>query len=173
MLPRVASLISCAALVLFMANTSNAVPSNQELAFGDVDEAFDPETGFGGDFVPDGFTVDGIDTDSVIDGDGDDFQVSEGDLTKRDRGTCPQPSATLKAFWDDVSYGPNDYGCHKGYCWSRCAGGARLFGSVARDSIYEWCYTTKGHSQDRGYITCSKKEDCCDTWSCAGPCAAF
>lgn len=141
MLPRLASLISCAALVLLMANTSNAAPSKQTPGVGDR------ATG---------------------------VLVSEGELTKRDGpGTCPAPDAALKAFWDDISYGPGDYGCHKGYCWSRCAGGARIFGSVARDGIYEWCYTTKGRSQDRGYVTCSKKEDCCNTWSCAGPCAAF
>lgn len=100
--------------------------------------------------------------------------TQDPDVTKRDvQGTCPQPSAALKAFWDDISYGPNDYGCLRGYCWSRCAGGARIFGSAARDAIYEWCWTTKGSSQDRGYVGCSKKEDCCQTWSCAGACAAF
>lgn len=170
MLPRVASLISCAALVLLMANTSNAAPSKQARDLGDIDEAYNAWAAFGDGFNPDDFNVDI--NDNLVDGDG--FQVSQGDLTKRDGpGTCPEPSATLKALWDDKSYGPDDYGCHRGYCWSRCAGFARTFGTAARDAFKEWCWTTKGRSQDYNYVTCSKKEDCCGTWSCAGTCAAF
>jgi len=54
------------------------------------------------------------------------------------------------------------WGCHNGYCWSGCE--ATIFiGS-------EWCYTTRGNSQDNQYVKCSKKEDCQPAWNCAGSC---
>jgi len=50
-------------------------------------------------------------------------------------------------------------GCHKGYCWSKCAFG--------------WCYTNGGvgFSQNYKYKKCSKHEECCREWSCGGPCS--
>lgn len=61
------------------------------------------------------------------------------------------------------------YGCHKGYCWSYCtAAGTVLFGIKN-----EWCYTTKGSTQDRNYIKCSSSSDCDACWKCGGPCALF
>lgn len=102
------------------------------------------------------------------DGDGSEFH-GQG---KRDvQDTCPKPDRILQTLWDDLSYGPDDWGCEKGYCWSRCAGAGRAAKSFI--NLYEWCYTTKGSSQDRNYVTCDKKEDCCSTWSCGGPCAAI
>ncbi|KAJ8652040.1 hypothetical protein O0I10_012349 [Lichtheimia ornata] len=101
-------------------------------------------------------------------GDGD----GTGDQRKRDvQDTCPKPDRVLQTLWDDLSYGPDDWGCHKGSCWSRCAGAGRAAKSYL--NLYEWCYTTKGSSQDYNYVSCEKNEDCCSTWSCAGPCAAF
>lgn len=61
----------------------------------------------------------------------------------------------------------NEYGCHKGYCWSYCSGaGTLLFGMTK-----EWCYTTKGRSQDRQYIKCTSNDECDACWRCAGPCS--
>lgn len=60
-------------------------------------------------------------------------------------------------------------GCYKGYCWSGCEA---LLGDV---NGKEWCYTTKGSSQDHKYVSCSQDSDCgtngnifCDY--CAGGC---
>jgi len=53
------------------------------------------------------------------------------------------------------------YGCHKGYCWSGCAG---AFPSLTGP---EWCYTTKS----KGKITCSNDQDCNGCWRCSSPCS--
>ncbi|KAG2218768.1 hypothetical protein INT45_012988 [Circinella minor] len=61
------------------------------------------------------------------------------------------------------------HGCYDGYCWSECLG----FGHVANVvALNEWCYTTKGRSQDFNYVRCTTDEECCPSWSCAGACAA-
>jgi hypothetical protein len=62
----------------------------------------------------------------------------------------------------DCSY---KYGCHKGYCWSGCAGAFRTVDGP------EWCYTKKPGSND--YATCDTKSDCSGCWHCKGACAAF
>lgn len=56
-----------------------------------------------------------------------------------------------------------EYGCHKGYCWTTCIGGVPWWGA-------EWCYTTKGSSQDFSYIGCTDKSECDKDWKCAGSC---
>lgn len=61
-----------------------------------------------------------------------------------------------------------DWGCKNDKCWSRCVGFAAIF-----PYIYEWCYTTKGRSQDYNYIKCSSESDCDPCWKCGGPCSAF
>jgi len=65
------------------------------------------------------------------------------------------------------SCGPGDgsghpYGCHKGYCWTRCY--------ATEPWLREWCYTTKGYSQDFNYVKCNVGDDCCRCWKCAGAC---
>lgn len=75
------------------------------------------------------------------------------------------------------------YGCHKGYCWSNCKGGFGVLGKVNNKSnslnlnrsnnsahltlllVYdgdgpEWCYTTRGRSQDFQYVRCTKNSQC-------------
>lgn len=54
------------------------------------------------------------------------------------------------------------YGCYKGYCWSECTGAGWPF--------YEWCYTTRGSSQDYNYVKCNKNVKCKSSWNCAGSC---
>lgn len=56
-------------------------------------------------------------------------------------------------------------GCYRGYCWAGCT-------SIVGSDL-EWCYTTRGSSQDRGYIKCSEDTECSKCWKCAGPCAAL
>lgn len=58
-------------------------------------------------------------------------------------------------------------GCHKGYCWTSCTGAGAY---IAGDNK-EWCYTTKGRSQDYQYVKCSRDRGCISTWKCAGPCS--
>ncbi|PPQ95594.1 hypothetical protein CVT26_008622 [Gymnopilus dilepis] len=58
-------------------------------------------------------------------------------------------------------------GCYNGWCWASCVTGVPLVEG------HEWCYTTRGYSQDYNYIRCSHNEDCDVNWKCAGPCAAF
>ncbi|KAI9241275.1 MAG: hypothetical protein BYD32DRAFT_77782 [Podila humilis] len=60
---------------------------------------------------------------------------------------------------------PNRGGCHKGYCWAGCVAVSPFGG--------EWCYTTKGYSQDYQYVKCSSADECNSNWKCAGPCALF
>lgn len=55
----------------------------------------------------------------------------------------------------------NKGGCHKGYCWSKC----RATGIGG-----EWCYNTKGRSQDYKYVKCSRDSECDKCWKCAGSC---
>lgn len=54
------------------------------------------------------------------------------------------------------------YGCLRGYCWSYC------HGAFPWDS--DWCWTTRGRSQDYNYVECENNFDCNGCWSCAGPC---
>lgn len=54
-----------------------------------------------------------------------------------------------------------DHGCHKGYCWSNCEGVV---------SGNEWCYTTKGYTQDKQYVKCSSNGECKADWRCGGFC---
>ena len=61
---------------------------------------------------------------------------------------------------DDICFG-DDCGCYNGKCWSYCS-----FGS-------NWCYTTKGHTQDYNYVYCGKDRECMPDWHCAGPCTIF
>ncbi|CAO3640669.1 unnamed protein product [Cunninghamella echinulata] len=58
-----------------------------------------------------------------------------------------------------------DFGCWKGRCWSHCAGAGTFLSGVD-----EWCYTTRGSSQDYNYVYCNSNNDCDNTWHCAGPC---
>lgn len=48
-------------------------------------------------------------------------------------------------------------------CWAYC------YGALSAKNT-EWCYTTKGRSQDYNYVQCSGPQDCNGCWSCAGPC---
>lgn len=54
------------------------------------------------------------------------------------------------------------HGCHKGYCWAYC--------NATGLGLKEWCYTTKGSSQDYNYVKCTKLSECAPHWKCAGPC---
>ena len=60
----------------------------------------------------------------------------------------------------------DEYGCHKGYCWSYCSGAGTLLFGITK----EWCYTTMGRSQDHKYVKCTSDDDCDACWKCAGPC---
>ena len=62
------------------------------------------------------------------------------------------------------------YGCHKGYCWTKCIGGelTPFFGRLVAGT--EWCWTTKGPSQDFQYVRCNNDDDCCQYWHCASSC---
>lgn len=81
-------------------------------------------------------------------------------------------------FWQGVgeaivkigeNNGCENFGCHKGYCWARCIGA--LGGTATpKDSHQEWCYTTKGYSQDFQYVGCQQDSDCDGCWKCAGSC---
>lgn len=53
------------------------------------------------------------------------------------------------------------WGCYQGYCWAGCD---------ATAVNNEWCYTTRGYSQDYQYIRCSRDSECSDCWACAGAC---
>lgn len=53
-------------------------------------------------------------------------------------------------------------GCKKGYCWTPCK---------AVGIFFEWCYSTKGSSQDYQYVKCSSDSECNKCWKCAGPCS--
>lgn len=65
---------------------------------------------------------------------------------------------------DRAAKGCNDRGgCYNGKCWAGCD--AVLFGDK------EWCYTTKGNSQDYQYIGCSRDHECSKCWKCAGACS--
>lgn len=59
------------------------------------------------------------------------------------------------------SFECGQFGCLNGRCWSYC--GVSLTGG-------EWCYTTKGYSQDFNYVSCSNADDCNGCWKCAGSC---
>lgn len=54
-------------------------------------------------------------------------------------------------------------GCSKGYCWAYC--------HAVLGHEREWCYTTRGSSQNYQYVSCSRDEDCDKCWKCAGSCA--
>lgn len=56
------------------------------------------------------------------------------------------------------------WGCHKGYCWAGCEA---ILAFVPKA---EWCYTTKGSSQDFKYVPCYGDGDCGQCWDCAGSC---
>jgi hypothetical protein len=73
--------------------------------------------------------------------------------------------AELKAEWSEVK--GQDYGCHKGYCWTKCLGAGMVFGQMG-----EWCWNTKGASGYKAYIPCATHDDCCQYWSCAGSCSS-
>ncbi|CAF0729048.1 unnamed protein product [Adineta steineri] len=53
------------------------------------------------------------------------------------------------------------FGCHKGYCWSGCAG---AFPSITGP---EWCYTRKSYEK----MTCLEDKDCSGCWRCASSCS--
>lgn len=53
-------------------------------------------------------------------------------------------------------------GCLRGKCWSYCE---------ATGVPNEWCYTTKGNTFDGMKVSCTKDQDCCRSWKCAGACA--
>lgn len=55
------------------------------------------------------------------------------------------------------------FGCHKGYCWAYC--------HAVLGHNREWCYTTRGSSQDYNYVGCSSDADCGGCWKCAASCA--
>lgn len=55
------------------------------------------------------------------------------------------------------------FGCHKGYCWAYC--------HAVLGNEREWCYTTRGSSQDYNYVGCSRDSDCDGCWKCAGACS--
>lgn len=105
----------------------------------------------------------------------DDFSVDNSTLHRSRRGGAGQDLAETVALLDQWSDQVKDrwsteisrcrkFGCHNGYCWSYCT--AALEG---KDN--EWCYTTKGKSQDRDYVSCSQDSECNGCWKCAGPCA--
>lgn len=60
-----------------------------------------------------------------------------------------------------------DFGCHKGYCWTKCDGAGNVW--TAFHGL-EWCWTTKGGSQDFQYVTCNSNADCDRIWNCASSC---
>jgi hypothetical protein len=64
--------------------------------------------------------------------------------------------------FDDVK--GSTYGCHKGYCWSKCIEGLTK-------GRFDWWYTTQGARWDSQYIPCSSNDDCCQFWKCAGACS--
>lgn len=70
---------------------------------------------------------------------------------------------TNGTFWDGNRECGHEGGCYKGYCWSSCD--ATAFNN-------EWCYTTKGYSQDFKYVECGSDSDCSLCWKCAGSCTA-
>ena len=76
----------------------------------------------------------------------------------------------LKKRWNFGCVSDNEYGCHKGYCWSYCAG----FGQMTVVSLFarDWCYTGPSYSQSFKYGRCSSKADCNPRWKCAGSCTA-
>lgn len=73
-------------------------------------------------------------------------------------------------------------GCHKSYCWSYCEGFGVLSVTGSKKTFYsnvfsnpflicillivpntdgpEWCYTTRGSTQNRQYVSCSSDDDC-------------
>lgn len=57
-------------------------------------------------------------------------------------------------------------GCHKGYCWVQCYAA----GWVVFKSENDWCYSTKGSSQDYKYVKCKSATECRSDWNCAGAC---
>lgn len=57
---------------------------------------------------------------------------------------------------------------NKCYCWARCLG---ALGTDARGK--EWCWTTKGRSQDYNYVECAGPSDCNGCWKCAGACTLW
>merc|ERR1712048_729834 len=57
-------------------------------------------------------------------------------------------------------YSSENWGCHKGYCWSYCTNG--LGG-------WPWCYTTPRRGGD--YKRCTRDSDCSCSWPCAGACS--
>merc|ERR1712048_197475 len=59
-------------------------------------------------------------------------------------------------------YSSENWGCHKGYCWSYCTNG--LGG-------WPWCYTTADGYNGGNYAYCRRDSDCECTWSCAGACS--
>jgi len=59
---------------------------------------------------------------------------------------------------DDKICFEENCGCIRGWCWSYCSFGAN------------WCYTTKGSSQDRNWVKCTKHRECMPDWHCAGAC---
>ena len=62
-------------------------------------------------------------------------------------------------------------GCYKGYCWARCKGFMYTFAlPLMGYKDQEWCYTTKGYSQDFQYVSCKEKSECDCEWRCAGSC---
>jgi hypothetical protein len=71
---------------------------------------------------------------------------------------CPLAAQNINVPCSGTTCSGNGCGCHRGYCWTRCAMG--------------WCYTTRGRSQDFRYITCRSHNECQAGWNCAGSCTA-
>lgn len=65
----------------------------------------------------------------------------------------------------DAAKPPGDWGCHAGYCWSRCENFLPLNNP--------WCWTTMTHSQSHSYVKCENKYDCNRHWKCASACSAI
>ncbi|KAJ6644239.1 Allergen Tha p 2 [Pseudolycoriella hygida] len=77
-------------------------------------------------------------------------------------------SAVYQSYWEtrtEPDKDHNNYGCFKGKCWSKCS---TTFVSII--SEYEWCYSTKGNSQDFQYVACETYNTCNPKWKCAGSC---
>lgn len=84
-------------------------------------------------------------------------------------GTVEFAGAISDAFTNKIA-ACTESGCECGhnnkcYCWARCSG--VLGGRKPK----EWCWTTKGSSQDRNYVECSGPGDCDGCWKCAASCS--
>lgn len=94
--------------------------------------------------------------------------------------------------WGDGGNTGEDYGRHKGYCWTKCEGASKVPWLVPGSALLfgkEWCYTTDGRQvaqeglpdfSDIGMgqplvardnrVPCATDEDCCLSWKCSSSC---